>query len=358
MSELAVGLAESLISASLFGSCFVLIKKRGIGDGMFAQWAMSCAIFMSGFVVMILRGFPRYHPFASLGGVSYAVGNALIIPIINEIGMGPAFLLPDTINCIGNFLVGYFGLFYTHPRPPQTLWMALIGLILILIGGVLISQVENKKEQPCLTTATTASEVEDVEGNEPDLKISVVMPPEKTKSLSDSEPSLWHLILEIVKRLRRPLFVALALFIGVFYVMCLTTIIAVIDSPDVFGYDNPKDSLSYVFSHYTALFVTSTVIFIGYSICKKNRPNINPEIFLPGFGGGIMWSIGMIFWLLSADNLSQSITGPITAMMPGCVASLWSVFYFKEIEYGKNLYMLCAAITFTLTGSVVIGLSK
>ncbi|KAI1702619.1 transmembrane family of transporters domain-containing protein [Ditylenchus destructor] len=303
MSELAIGLAESLISASVFGSSFVLIKKRGIGDG-------------------------KTKLAKRTGGVSYSVGNALIIPIINEIGMGPAFLLPDTINCIGNFLRS--------------------------------SDIPSRKQKRADLSnfSHDCQDVENIEGNEPELKISVVMPPEKTKSLSDSEPSLWHLFQEIVKRLRRPLFVALALFVGVFYVMCLTTITAMIDSPDVFGYDNPKDSLSYVFSHYTGMFLTSTVIFIGYSICKKNRPNINPEIFLPGFGGGIIWSIAMIFWLLSADNLSQSITGPITAMMPGCVASLWSVFYFKEIEYGKNLYMLCAAITFTLAGSVVSGLSK
>lgn len=65
---------------------------------------------------------------------------------------------------------------------------------------------------------------------------------------------------------------------------------------------------------------------------RGNKPNIDPQIFLGAYTGGVFWSIAMVFWLFSAQNLSQSITGPITAMLPGCFASLWSVFYFKEIQ--------------------------
>uniref|UniRef100_A0A915CZD2 Uncharacterized protein n=1 Tax=Ditylenchus dipsaci TaxID=166011 RepID=A0A915CZD2_9BILA len=102
----------------------------------------------------------------------------------------------------------------------------------------------------------------------------------------------------------------------------------------------------------------STVIFIGYAICRKNQPHINAGIFLPSFAGGVLWAAGMIFWFLSAAKLSQSIAGPIIAMIVGVTAAFWSVFYFKEIKSGKSMYMLGLSLVFATVGSLSMALSK
>ncbi|KAI1710168.1 transmembrane family of transporters domain-containing protein [Ditylenchus destructor] len=356
MKRLIFGLMESLISAGLFGSSMVLVKKRGIGDGMFAQWVMGVSIMMGGFVIFVLKGFPAFNLVAAGGGVVWAIGNALFITIIDELGIGPAYLLPDTTNCLFNFFVGYFGLFWTKPRPPRCLWLALVGLALILIGGVLVSLVKHKKHE-CLTSSVSSGSQADLErGDSTSAELK-----EKKKSALPKK-KLYVLdeftIRRILTKFRRPLFIALAFFIGIFYALCSTSVIAAQDSAVSLGLEREPDTISYVFSNYSGTFFMTTLMFIVYSMIKGNKPNIDPQIFLGAYTGGVFWSIAMVFWLFSAQNLSQSITGPITAMLPGCFASLWSVFYFKEIQGKKNLCMLSAAIICMLIGAFVIGLSR
>uniref|UniRef100_A0A915DTK2 Uncharacterized protein n=1 Tax=Ditylenchus dipsaci TaxID=166011 RepID=A0A915DTK2_9BILA len=73
--------------------------------------------------------------------------------------------------------------------------------------------------------------------------------------------------------------------------------------------------------------MSSTCIFVIYSVVKFNKPLVNPEVILP--------------------SLLSAITGPLSSMVPGCVASAWSIFYFKEIEPGRNLHLLYAGMAVT-----------
>jgi glucose uptake protein GlcU len=45
-------------------------------------------------------------------------------------------------------------------------------------------------------------------------------------------------------------------------------------------------------------------------------------------------------------------------MGPGVIASIYGVLLFKEIEGRKNMQLLCVAIAITLTGAILVGLSK
>ncbi|KAI1695823.1 transmembrane family of transporters domain-containing protein [Ditylenchus destructor] len=155
MERLIYGLMQSFASAALFGSSMVLLKKRGIGDGMFAQWVMGVSIMMSGIVVYMVKGFPVFSFVSAGGGILWAIGNALFVTTINELGIGPAYLLPDITNCLCNFFIGYYGLFWTHPRTPKNLWLAILGLSLTLIGGVLVSLVKHKKDDGTIPSITS-----------------------------------------------------------------------------------------------------------------------------------------------------------------------------------------------------------
>lgn len=45
-------------------------------------------------------------------------------------------------------------------------------------------------------------------------------------------------------------------------------------------------------------------------------------------------------------------------MVPGVIGALWSVIYFKEICGSQNLKILSISVVITITGAVIIGLSK
>jgi glucose uptake protein GlcU len=73
----------------------------------------------------------------------------------------------------------------------------------------------------------------------------------------------------------------------------------------------------------------SIIPFFSY---RRNEPYTNNRIVLPSLAGGLMYSAGSVFFFLSLQKLSLSIVGPIATMLPGCVGSAWSVYYFREIE--------------------------
>lgn len=104
--------------------------------------------------------------------------------------------------------------------------------------------------------------------------------------------------------------------------------------------------------------VGSTSTLYNVINSRKNRPSLNPQIVLPSLAGGFMFGFAMTITIICTESLSQAITGPITgtslipnllkstfiAMVPSCVGTIWSVFYFKEIEvssimYTHNLYL-------------------
>ncbi|KAE9412077.1 hypothetical protein Angca_003822, partial [Angiostrongylus cantonensis] len=54
----------------------------------------------------------------------------------------------------------------------------------------------------------------------------------------------------------------------------------------------------------------------------------------------------------------QTIAYPILAKAPGVIVSLWAVFLFKEIKGCRNLTALSVGILVTITGIVLISVSK
>ncbi|KAI1732309.1 transmembrane family of transporters domain-containing protein [Ditylenchus destructor] len=85
ISDLILGLVQAFISAGFFGSSFAPIKGRNSGDAIFVQWIMSIGILTSGFCILPIRNFPPFHPFAAVGGAMWAIGNALVLPVIHEV---------------------------------------------------------------------------------------------------------------------------------------------------------------------------------------------------------------------------------------------------------------------------------
>lgn len=92
--------------------------------------------------------------------------------------------------------------------------------------------------------------------------------------------------------------------------------------------------------------------------CRRNRPFVSAELTLPSFCSGLIWGLAQTLFIEATKHLSQSVSGPIGAILPGCVASCWSVFYFKEIRGARGLLMLVASISVTALGASCIAVSK
>ena len=140
-----MGYLEVLIASVFFGSNFVPVKRYETHDGMYYQWVMCAAIWMTGLFVQLLvfsapsllgdpdaigasdkwaqmdehdriiTGRPdpysvKFIPVAALGGFLWATGNTLSVPVINMIGLSLGLLIWGSANMLMGWATGMFGL--------------------------------------------------------------------------------------------------------------------------------------------------------------------------------------------------------------------------------------------------------
>jgi len=151
--------------------------------------------------------------------------------------------------------------------------------------------------------------------------------------------------------------IIMALISGSLYGVNIAPVVYIQDNAASFD-GAPIDGLPYVFSHYFGAFITCTLGFVVYALIRKNKPAINPNIAVPALIAGTLWGVAQTLLIMATSHLSVAISYPIGSMLPGCIAAIWSVFYFHEIEGSKNLTLLLAAIMVTLCGAMCIGFSK
>ncbi|CAI4231171.1 unnamed protein product [Auanema sp. JU1783] len=333
MGSTVLGLGACALSSVFFGSLFVPIKKFDPGNGLFVQWVMAAAIFMVGLLVSAFRGFPMFQPFAMLGGMFWSLGNCSSIPIMSVIGMGLGMLIWGITNCIAGWATGRFGLFGINPTIPSMPVLNYFGLLLVIVGGFLFSQVRSQCR------------------NAEDL------PEEGDDESEDENTPLVQAERYDMNRRCRYIAIGAALVAGLFYGITFLPVIYIQDHPDLYP-GSSSQGLDYVFSHFTGIFATSTVAFLIYVLASKNRPSVNARLIGPSFLSGIMWAIAQSSWFVANDNISQAVSFPIISMVPGVCGALWSVFYFKEISGRSNLRLLAMAVLVTLLGAVAVGYSK
>ena len=119
-----------------------------------------------------------------------------------------------------------------------------------------------------------------------------------------------------------------------------------------------QDGLDYVFSQFTGIFLASTIITGIYVLYKRKTALIKVDIVLPGLLSGLMWGVATGCFFLANSTLSQAITFPIIATVPGMIAAFWGILMFKEIKGLRNFLILAVASSMTITGAIVTALSK
>ncbi|KAI6170821.1 hypothetical protein M3Y97_01115300 [Aphelenchoides bicaudatus] len=136
------GIIALLVTVLGLGTYHVPIRTFPAGDGFFVQWSMSIGILCSGFIVHATQGFPGFEPIAVVGGMFWAIANALSQRVISGLGLAVGLLLWNATNCLTGWFIGRFGLFGVTSKPPRSDVLNATGLCVMLLGSFLISFVK------------------------------------------------------------------------------------------------------------------------------------------------------------------------------------------------------------------------
>ncbi|XP_067948407.1 transmembrane protein 144-like [Watersipora subatra] len=382
-----VGYIGCLLAALLFGSNFIPVKKFETGDGVFFQLILCIAIWLPSVILNAIRGFPRFWPFAMLGGFIWCTGNMMVVPIIQCVGMAMGILMWGTMNLITGWASGRFGWFGLDPEIPDNTLLNYFGVCTCVLSGVMVALIKPHVGNPDDSSASSQQVlVNERESLIPPFSgdpFSVNDEPPAYGSVSDAKENSGRVRARsapedpvdhtnpLIRRLstfqRKILGVILCILSGFLYGLNFAPVIYIKDNyPKWYGnctadpclVEPSSKDIDYVFAHFTGILVTSVLYFTIYCIVKKNKPVVYPQVILPALASGLLWSIADIGFFLANEVLDESVSFPIINAGPGIVASMWGVLLFKEIQGRKNLILLAIAFCLTIGGCVLCGLSK
>lgn len=405
------------IAIFFFGTNYIPVKKFNMGDGMFFQWCLCCGIWIVGTVVGFVQGRPNFEPWAVLGGFFWASGNALVVPIVDCIGLGMGLLLWGTTNMLMGWSMGNFGLFGLNQAQADNTTLNYIGVAFGVLAIVAYSFVRPMEDEETVeedayklmeddgaggSSSLAKNSVEDGGASDAGYPAAMSMHEEESglrtrassddigrstrtghhqvrakgpinrpvKSVnstssdeSDRKPASkqddddlpkYGLFTQNFTRTEKTMFGYLAAgFIGVLY--------AVNFAPPQNLLDNGKgsdDILDYVQSHFSGIFLTSTVYFAIYCAYKRSKPWVNTRTVLPGFVSGIMWGIAQTAWFVANNALEYTIAFPLVTVGPSFIAAFLGVFVFKEVQGKRNYVVLLCACSMLVVSVTCIAMSR
>ena len=380
-SNPTIGFLCAGIAVLGFGSNFVPVKQYQTGDGVFFQWVLCSAIFIVGLCVQMQQTFsdggsPEFKPIALLGGALWCTGNIFSVPVVKMIGLSLGLLLWGGSNMLTGWASGTFGILGL-PAPTTSLktpWLNYLGVAVSVVALALFSFVETnvsgKKDDDEPTKsllakddyAALSSMSPRIVGAEYDVDMHGAMKTPDLQAMgSASDGELAHAaqgsswIDKLSRKKKRTLGIAGALISGVLYGTSFNPPFHMIDTTS-----NPNDchGIGYVFSHFTGIFLTSTIYMMIYCGAMKNRPRVYPRVILPAFCSGILWAIANTSWFIASENLSFSVSFPIVSIGPGFVSMFWGIAVFHEVSGQRNFAILGVALVLALVGIVMISVSK
>ena len=389
MVSTGIALACCGIAVLFFGSNFVPVKTVETGDGVFFSWVLCTGIFFVGVIINGFEEFPKFEPWAMLGGAIWCTGNLMSVPTIKLIGLSLGMLLWGTTNMLIGWATGRFGLFGVNPQQGcdtenakqdsciHHVGLNYLGMVLACISLIIYVFVEpedmaksskNNRDESDSDRLLDHIRNEDymsfmptprIISNQPFREVVNQVPSfhEDLDKLGDVEgnivkPSSVGKIDRLSKTSKRLLGIILACVSGLFYGSNLT--------PPQVVHDHGGDKylMHYIFSHFCGIQFTMTLYFIAYCLYNGDKAAIYPKAIVPAFTSGIMWAIAQVAWFVANGALGFAISFPIIACGPGLVASLWGIFVFGEIRGKRNYIVISIAGLFTVTSGIVIGLSK
>lgn len=336
-----------------FGSNFVPLKRVKIGDGIFFQFIMCNAIFITSIPVLAIQKFPEMHGLALLGGFLWCSGNILCPLAIRYIGMGLGLLVWGGTSMLMGWASGRYGLFGLKKQEIGDPILNLAGMMIALVGLLIFLQVKSKD-----TSVDAAQAVIQAKGES--LMISPLI-----GSLEEGDDGLAPVDLKHTNDIETPISEQSKRFVGLTFAIVAGILFGCSFDPSQYVIDNQYDgndnTLNYVFAHFCGILMSSWFYTICYCIYKvyylQEQPYVSADCILPGTISGLMWAIAQIAWFYANGQLGFAVTFPIVSCGPGFVGSLWGIFLFKEISGMRDIGMLLLAAVITLPALIMVGLS-
>ncbi|GAM25115.1 hypothetical protein SAMD00019534_082900, partial [Acytostelium subglobosum LB1] len=327
VSAEALGFIGAGFATVFFGTNYVPVKNYPTGNGLAFSWVLSVGIYCVGFIAMFVSNNYMFDPWGILGGSLWSIGNLCVIPIVNTIGLGLGLLLWCCSSLIAGFFTGKFGWFGLEKQAVPHTALNWIGFscIVVAIGFFFFIK-------PTLKPIAKSSSY--VHLNEETVEV-------EERTFFEKIPAPYNTMIGI----------GLAIFSGLLYG---TNMVPMQLWKQAHATASP---LEFVFSHFSGIFLFNTAVFVLYSVISR-PPQIYPQTILPSFVSGVLWGIAQVGMMVATQNLGYTIGFPIGSAGPMIVSSLWSVFYFKEIQGKKNLILLVVSFLILGAGITMITLSS
>ena len=413
-----IGLVAAVIATLCFGSSFVPIKryKKYVGDGVFSQFLMCFGRFFVGCVILLTRENKQFYPFAALGGLFWAAGNAISVPIIQCVGMALGIAVWGTTNMLLGWASGAFGLWGVKQEHPAHPALSYLGAAFSLASILLFVFVEPyhpptaeeksafdaandgeeekeknlqgktgagygsmdtvnaaAKEGDGTTEPLLDADVRASHNNEADGPAMEALAPGMYEEppMSPTHPKHPTISDVIGKKKARIVGITLALIAGALFGLCMDPAQVLMGHYIQLGEEQDAKftpyGFDYVFSFTCGAITFAFVYLFVYSALRMAgiRPSdrfFNPvehdKVILPSFLNGMIGSCGSAFWFYANQNLGLMVSFPIIAAGPGVVSALWGVLVFHEIKGMRNYLLLAGAFVAVVLSSVFSALGK
>ncbi len=140
--SLALGLLTALLSAVLWGSMFVPMKKIKNPDMLQFHAFMSAGIFLSTIILISAFGLQfAFNIFGLAAGLLWSAGNILSIFAIRDIGLSKAPPIWMSIVMLMNFAWGVL----LFREPLASLLFGIAGIVLLITGAAVVSMAKQEK---------------------------------------------------------------------------------------------------------------------------------------------------------------------------------------------------------------------
>ncbi|CAF1349704.1 unnamed protein product [Adineta ricciae] len=350
-----IGFIGCLVASIFFGSNFVPVKQFSAGDGFFFQFVFCVAVYMVGLIVDLIIKNEHWYPLVLIGGALWTTGNLVTVFCIKTCGLTVGLLIWGTTSLIVGWAGGRFGLMDIKPQVPPTtpkLIMNYASVVLAAISAIFFVFIKSTN------APRNAPRIEMTNGSR--VSVDIVKEdnmPVTTEEILDTD---FPFLNKISDPIQKVIGCSLAALSGVFYGIMFIPDQYIRDHPDKFIYKNerpPNNGLYYISSQYAGIFFSSTIYFVIYAVLKRNRPSINASIVLPAMVSGLLWAIANIGFIVAISSLKSAVAYPIVSVLPGIVTSLWSLFWFREIQGKRNFIFLGIGMIVRCVAALLSGLS-
>ena len=330
---------------------------------MFFQWTLASGIFIMGVLMLFFQcaqnegqgadkvnggtggpSCPSLQPLSMLGGVLWASGNIMTVPIVKTIGLSMGLLTWGMASMIMGWASARFGILGVYKQAISSSSLNTVGVLVAVASMVVFAFIRPTVEKAggkggkrgggdaegsllgddevdsayagLYSTGINAGDdvgalARSGGGEEEDEK-------DWTDALSPGAKKLFGFGASVLAGLlygvnfNPPTYVAN--HSCEFAPGCSTSTPPTCDwQPNDSGcYHYASSSAKdHIFSHFTGIWLSATLYFVLYAAATKNTPRIYGASTLPGIVSGMIWAMAQISWFYANADLGQAVAFPI-----------------------------------------------